>query len=232
MSMVLSYENTSGFGKRLIYRSGTWTTTGVSFSGTTEGIYNVTATGNNSNAYIQHTSYVFDSSELNHLCKITAHLSLTNGSFTFGGFGVNASLKATIYNSSGEVISSGAAYTFTETGEYDLEYIGTIPSGCANYLIQFNITSGVQFTLSDVYVEIVGATITISPYTYRVENWTQYNGDKLPISSVTLSRALYRAPIVTDAAAPEYPGQLRFYNDNVYIGYIQGTTCVWKQISN
>ncbi|MBP3764552.1 MAG: hypothetical protein J6H19_02075 [Bacteroidaceae bacterium] len=227
------YENTSGFGKRLIYRSGTWTTTGVSFSGTTEGIYNVTATGNNSNAYIQHTSYVFNSSESDHFCKITAHLSLTNGSFTFGGFGINGRLKATIYNSSGEVISSGASYTFTEIGEYDLEYVGTIPSSSINYLIQFNITSGVQFVLSDVYVEIIGAVITLSPYTYQIANWKQYNGDEIPISnSAVFYTTMYRAPIVTDATAPEYPGQLRFYNNNVYIGYIQGTTCVWKQISN
>ena len=228
-----AYENTAGFGERLIYRNTTWSITNGSIVGTSDGNFQITMTSGQNNCYVNYPS-VFLASELLHYCKITAHLSITEVSdtFTFAGFGINGRHKATIYDENGDVVSTGVAKALN-VGEYDLECYDTLISSDETYLINWACTAACEFTLSKVYVEILGAVIDLSPYTYRVDNWELYNGIQLPISSsAQFNTGILRAPIVTDATAPEYPGQLRFYNNNVYIGYIQGTTCVWKQISN
>lgn len=226
-------ENTVGFGKRLTYRNSTWSITNGSIVGTSDGNFQITMTSSYSNCYVSYPS-VFLASELLHYCKITAHLSITEVSdtFTFVGFGIKGQHKATIYDENGDVVSTGVSKALN-VGEYDLECYDTLISSDVQYLINWACTAACKFTLSKVYVEILGAVIDLSPYTYRIDYWELYNGIQLPISSsAQFDTGILRAPIVTNVTAPEYPGQLRFYNNNVYIGYIQGTTCVWKQISN
>lgn len=227
----LNTESLRGFGKRIINFTRTYTNSGCTITCANGSFDVVTGSGSSNNVYVRNAGETWEDAETLRYCTYRMHLSVTEGSFTLIGLGLMGAKAATIYDSNGDVVGTGS--TTLSVGEYDLVYTGVFGTGHNAYMVNFAYNGVCHFSLTDVSTEILGAVVYISRDTYRGQYWQLFNGDAIPVASgLTINYALYALPIETNASAPQYPGQLRFYNNNVYIGYIQGTTCVWKQISN
>ena len=227
----LNTESLRGFGKRIIDFTRTYTMAGCTITCANGSFDVVTGSGSSNNVYIRDAGETWENSETLRYCTYRMHLSVTEGSFTLIGLGLMGSKAVTIYDSNGDIVGTGR--TTLSVGEYDLVYTGVFGTGHNAYMVNFAYNGVCHFSLTDVSTEIIGAVVYISRDTYRGQYWQLFNGDAIPVASgLAINYALYALPIETNASAPQYPGQLRFYNNNVYIGYIQGTTCVWKQISN
>jgi len=227
----LNTESLRGFGKRIINFTRTYTDYGCTFTCANGSFDVVTGSGSGDSVYVRDRGETWENAETLRYCTYRMHLSVTEGSFTLIGLGHLGAKACTIYDSNGDVVGTGR--TTLSVGEYDLVYTGVFGTGHNVYMVNFAYNGVCHFSLTDVSTEILGAVVYISRDTYRGQYWQLFNGDAIPVASgLAINYALYVLPIETNASAPQYPGQLRFYNNNVYIGYIQGTTCVWKQISN
>lgn len=227
----LNTESLRGFGKRIINFTRTYTDWGCTFTCANGSFDVVTGSGSGDNVNVRDRGETWENAETLRYCTYRMHLSVTEGSFTLIGLGHLGAKACTIYDSNGDVVGTGR--TTLSVGEYDLVYTGVFGTGHNVYMVNFAYNGVCHFSLTDVSTEILGAVVYISRDTYRGQYWQLFNGDAIPVASgLAINYALYALPIETNASAPQYPGQLRFYNNNVYIGYIQGTTCVWKQISN
>lgn len=151
-------------------------------------------------------------------------------------------------DSSGNSRSFNKTYPIVAGEECDILFTGFIPDQTIYDAVAFAVypawtTDSSTTTLElSLKVRYESEIIECSPYTYRGNYFLQASGDNIPMF---VTKFCYGTPIInfktitnlgTSATYPticSYPGQIGYYNSNVYIGTFDSSgKTVWKRINN
>lgn len=185
--------------------------------------------GTNSNCYLAKTGLITDY-ELLHTTLVSFDIEVTSGSMSLTGFGVGGGVTPTVFDSNGNLINVGAT-TLSSGNSYHVE-TRRVPNH-PTYLIRFQYTDGITFTITNLKKQSLGPVIALSPYTYHRDYFELFNGDRIKTSGLmTIDKSIYKPPTVFSGDYPSYNGQMKMEDGKVYVGYAYGSTVVWKQINN
>ena len=174
-----------------------------------------------------------------HAVFVYCELEVLSGDTVYiQGFG--QSNTCDVYDENGNLLLKdcieGNTYLTEAGGKYIISK--TITNLHSTYRLRIKSTSanGCSFRVSNMTIQSIGPVIVFSPYTYKVDYWQMYSGDKIPVgATLTPLYSLYKPPVLLEASSPDYPwyvGQIKMVNNNAYIGYVYGDTATWKQINN
>jgi hypothetical protein len=179
-----------------------------------------------------------DENYLNHYYIRTADLEITSGSMLFRGLGqsVNSGYPTDVYSYDGTFLGTTTNSGIElGVGSYRLVLVARTETtiGPVAPIMIANVTNNVTGVLSNLKHKNVGYVLEFMPQTYRGTHFEMPSGDKLLKSSTLNTRSNIVYPKLTTDTYAQYNGQLKLGdNGQIYMGYISGTTNVWKQINN
>lgn len=168
----------------------------------------------------------------------TADLEITSGSMLFRGLGqsTNSGYPTDVYSYDGTFLGTTTNSGIElGVGIYKLVLVAradtAVNAGTAVMIA--NVTNNVTGVLSNLKHKNVGYVLEFMPQTFRGTHFVMPSGDKLLKSSTLNIRSNIVYPKLTTDTYVQYNGQLKLgANGQIYMGYINGTTNVWKQINN
>lgn len=175
---------------------------------------------------------------IDHYWLRTADMEITSGSMLFRGLGqsVNSGYPTDVYSSDGTFLgtttNSGIELGI---GIYKLVLVARADTAtnAGTAVMIANVTNNVTGVLSNLKHKNVGYVLEFMPQTFRGTHFVMPSGDKLLKSSTLNIRSNIVFPKLTTDTYAQYNGQLKLGdNGQIYMGYINGTTNVWKQINN
>ena len=179
-----------------------------------------------------------DENYLNHYYIRTADLEITSGSMLFMGLGqlINSVFPTDVYSSDGTFLGTTTNSGIElGVGSYKLVLVARTETTIASApsIMIANVADNVTGVLSNLKHKNVGYVLEFMPQTFRGTHFEMPSGDKLLKSSTLNIRSNIVYPKLTSDTYAQYNGQLKLGNNGqIYMGYISGTTNVWKQINN
>ena len=243
----LKYEAISFTPTIVSWTSGTtvWPNT-VSYSNATSNSVTVSTSATVSSCRLGNSQY-FDKTNNFPNYKIyntrfVVPITVLSGTLTLQVFGINSSnvmMDAEVYDSSGDLLGviTGVSsdYISVTSGSYTIIAEGVFPQIYSqnNVFLAFGTTGATSFTITNMTIQRIGAPLIFEPTTYRGQFFVMPDGTKLAIGSDLVAYTDIYKPSISTLTYPQYNGQLRLSDGNVFLGYMQGGTAgVWKQINN